>query len=119
MKTQEQIKTEVMNYLNKTTKHLFLINGVEHKVLVEGDFIIRITGKNVSVSQISKKIGWHGSNTKCVIKHELFLIPRYPNKEIKTIKNYKSAKELYNKISESIKGKTDKTEIENIVKGLV
>ena len=119
MKTQEQINTEVKNYLNKATKHLFLINGVEHKILIEGDFIIRITGKDVSVSEISKKIGWYGSNSKCVIKHDLFLIPRYPNKEIITIKNYKAAKELYNKISESIKGKEDANEIKNIVKGLI
>lgn len=119
MKTQEQINTEVKNYLNKSTKHLFLINGVEHKILVEGDFIIRITGKDVSVSQISKKIGWYGSNAKCVIKHDLFLIPRYYNKEITTIKNYKAARELYDKISESIKGKEDANEIKNIVLGLL
>ena len=119
MKTQEQIKTEVKNYLNKATKHLFLINGVEHKILVEGDFIIRITGKEVSVSEISKKIGWYGSNAKYVIKHDLFLIPRYYNKEITTIKNYKEARKLYNKISESIKGKKDANEIKNIVIGLL
>lgn len=119
MKTKEQIKTEVINYLNKTTNHLFLINGVEHKVLFEGDFIIRITGKHVYVIDISKNIDYHGTNTKCVIKHVLFLTPRYPCKEIKTIKNYKSARELYDKISESIKGKKDFNEIKNIVLGLV
>ena len=105
--------------INKSSKHLFLINGVEHKILVEGDFIIRITGKDVAVFNINDKIAWYGSNAKNVIKHELFLNPRYYNKEITTIKYYKDARKMYGKISESIKGKKDSKEIKNIVLGLL
>ncbi len=119
MKTNEQIKTEVLNYLTKTTGHLFTIGKSEHKILLEGDFIITITGDNVSVSNIDTLIGYYGNNTKCVIKHKLFLIPRYYNQEIKTIKNYKLAKEKYNLISESIKGMKDVNEIRKTIKELI
>jgi hypothetical protein len=85
MKTTEQIKTEVLGYLTKTLNHLFTIGDTEHKVLLEGDFYIVINGSNVSVNDINTMIGYYGNNTKCVIKHQLFLTPRYYNKPIKTI----------------------------------
>lgn len=119
MKNVEQIKSEVLNYLTKTTGHLFTIGKSEHKILLEGDFYIIINGNNVSVSNINTMIGYYGNNTKCVIKHQLFLIPRYYNQEIKTIPNYKLAKEKYLLVSNSIKGKTDKNEIQKIVKDII
>ncbi len=119
MKTNEQIKTEVLNYLTKTTGHLFTIGKSEHKILLEGDFIITITGDNVSVSNIDTLIGYYGNNTKCVVKHKLFLIPRYYNQEIKTIPNYKLAKQKYNLISESIKDIKDVNEIRKIIKDIL
>jgi hypothetical protein len=68
-------------------------------------------------------IGYYGDNTKCVIKHQLFLIPRYYNKTIKTIPNYKLAKEKYSLISEVIKDrfllKTDKVEVQKIIKSML
>lgn len=109
MKTKEQIKTEVVNYLQKASKHLFTINDVEHKVLLEGDFYIIITGNSISINSISNKIDYYGSNSKCVIKNDIFLVPRYYNKKIKTINNYKLAKKKYDEISESITSKTDKS----------
>lgn len=119
MKTTEQIKTELLNYLTKTSNHLFTIGDVEHKILLEGDFYIVINGNSVSVADIKTMIGYYGDNTKCVIKHQLFLIPRYYNKPIKTIPNYKLAKEKYSLISEAIKDKTDKTEIQKIIKNML
>ena len=119
MKNVEQIKAEVLGYLTKTSNHLFTIGDTEHKVLLEGDFYIVTNGSNVSVNDINTMIGYYGNNTKCVIKHQLFLTPRYYNKTIKTIPNYKLAKEKYSLISESIKGKTDRIEIQNIIKGLL
>ena len=119
MKTTEENKAEVLNYLNKSSKHLFTINDVEHKVLVEGDFYISISGSDVTVRNINDKITYYGSNAKCVIKHELFLNPRYYAKEIKTIKNYKLARQKYSEISEAIKGKTDRNEIQKIILGII
>ena len=119
MKTKEQIKTEVMNYLEKTTKHLFLISGSEHRIILHGDYVIRVTGEDVSVQSIDYIINCYVSNAKCVIKHSLFLTPRYYNREIKSIPYYKAAKEFTNKIIESIKDKNNQSEIRNIVKGLV
>jgi hypothetical protein len=119
MKTQEQIKAEVLNYLTKTTGHLFTIGRSEHKILLEGDFYIAITGNNISINNINTMISYYGNNTKCVIKHQLFLIPKYYNQEIKTIPNYKLAKQKYNLISDSIKGLKDSNEIRNIIKDIL
>ena len=115
MKTNEQIKSEVLNYLKKSSNHLFKIGNSEHKILLEGDFYIIITGNNISVNSIDTMMGYYRNNTKCVIKHQLFLAPRYAQ-DIKTIRNYKISKEKYNLISESIKGKLDRKEIQSIIK---
>jgi hypothetical protein len=64
-------------------------------------------------------IGYYGSNTKCVIKHQLFLTPRYYNQEIKTIKYYKESKLLTQKIQDSIKGKKNIEEIKSIIKNIL
>ena len=124
MKTTEQIKSEVINYLTKTSNHLFQTTKEEfYKVLVEGDNYIVINGDKVSVTNVNDMISYYGNNTKCVIKHQLFLIPSYTSlnypatnsNKLKSIKNFKTMREKFNKISESISGKTDKTEIKNIV----
>jgi len=124
MKTTEQIKSEVINYLTKTSNHLFQTTKEEfYKVLVEGDNYIVINGDKVSVTNVNDMISYYGNNTKCVIKHQLFLIPSYTSlnypatnsNKLKSIKNFKTMREKFNKISEAISGKTDKTEIKNIV----
>lgn len=120
MKTTEEVKKEVLNYLKKSSNHLFLIDEKEeHKVLVSGDFCIRITGNYVSITDINTTIKYYGNDSKNVIKNSLFLIPRYYNKSIKTIPNYKAARIKYNGILEAIKGKTDKSEIIKIAKSLL
>lgn len=112
MKTQEQLKLEVVSYLNKTSNHLFTReNGDLYKVIVEGDNFIVMDGDKVTVYSINDYIGWYGiNNVKCAIKHRLFL-----NKNLKCIKNFKSMKGKVSKIKESISGKTDKVEITKLV----
>ena len=119
MRTKEQIKTEVVNYLQKSSKHLFTIDGDEHRVILHGDFYIRITGNDVSVNSIDFYINHWNNDSKNVIKNELFLIPRYYKKEIKTIPYYKNSRILTNKISEALKDKTDEKEIISIIKEML
>jgi hypothetical protein len=116
MKTKEEIKSEVLNYLKKSSNHLFKIGDSEHKILLEGDFYIRITGNEIIIGNIDTIITYYDSNAKNVIKNELFLVPRYFNKPIVTIKNYKLSKKMYSEISEAIKGKTEKSVIYGSIK---
>ena len=112
MKTTEQIKSEVVNYLNNTSKHLFVNEkGEFYKVLVEGNNFIVIDGEKVSTFNIDEQVSWYDVNTKNVIKHSLFL-----NKKLKSIKSFKTIKEKYARIKEVISGKTDKSEITKLVK---
>jgi len=124
MKTTEQIKTEVVNYLNNTSKHLFVTTkGDFYKVLVEGNNFIVINGDKASTYDIDQYISWYGANAKCVIKHKLFLIPSYTSlnypatnsNKIRSIKNFKTMNEKISTIKESISGKTDKDEITKLV----
>lgn len=112
MKTTEQIKSEVVSYLNNTSKHLFVNEkGEFYKVLVEGDNYTVIEGERVTTYNINEQVSWYGVNTKNVIKHSLFL-----NKKLKSIKSFKTIKEKYARIKEVISGKTDKSEITKLVK---
>ena len=112
MKTTEQIKSEVVNYLNNTSKHLFVNEkGEFYKVLVEGNNFIVIDGERVTTYNIDEQVSWYGVNAKCVIKHSLFL-----NKKLKSIKSFKTIKEKYSRIKEVISGKTEKNEITKSVK---
>ena len=120
MKTTEQIKSEVLTYLNKSAKHLFTIGNDEHKLLIEGDFFIVITGKNITyIRNIDNIIKNYNTNSKCVIKHNIFLEPRYWNRTLTSIKNYKLARDKYSKISEKIKGITDAEEIKKMIKVMI
>ncbi len=115
MKTKEQIKTEVLNYLEQTSKHLFVKkNGELYKVFVEGNNIIVLNGDKTTIYDIDQYISWYEGNAKCVIKHILFL-----NKELKSTKNFKTMKEKVSTIKEAISEKTDKTEITKITNSIV
>lgn len=124
MKTTEQIKSEVVNYLNQTSNHLFVTTKDElYKVIVEGDYFIVINGDKVSIYNINDYVSWYGNNAKCVVKHNLFLIPSYTYPEgnvnkLKSIKNFKTMRVKIDTIKQAISGKTDKNEIVNIVKSL-
>lgn len=115
MKTTEQIKSEVVSYLNNTSKHLFVKeNGEFFKVLVEGNNYIVINEDKVTTYNIDEQISWYGANAKCVIKHNLFL-----NRKLKSIKNFKTMKEKHSTIKEAIIGKTDKNETTKLVTSLL
>lgn len=118
MKTKEQIKIEVINYLNKCTKHLFLIGlekFEEHKILLHGNFCIYVTGDRVSVIDIDQIINMYNNNSKSVISDMLFLVPKYHYNTIKSIPYYKVARQKWNDVMAKLEGKTDKLEISKVV----
>lgn len=98
MKTNEQIKLEVINYLEKTSKHLFnkpssirlTSDGIEHsydklnlfKVIKVDDVFKYLEDGKIKNINIDDLVNYYKENSKCVIKHRLFL-----NKGIKSIKN--------------------------------
>jgi hypothetical protein len=116
MKTVEQIKKEVITYLQKSSGHLFMIDQEEHKILLHDKYCISITGDIIRINDIDKTIEWYNANSKSVISDMLFLIPRYYNKEIKSIPYYKAAREKYNDILKSLEGVSDIKEIKEVIK---
>jgi hypothetical protein len=127
MKTTEKIKSEVVNYLNETAKHLFVSESdwkkvkikdftdiKYYKVLVEGDNFITISGESISIYNINDYISWYGANAKCVIKHELFL-----NKKLRSIPSFKIIDEKMSTIKQAISGKTDRIEISKIISNII
>jgi len=119
MENKEKIKSEVLNYLNRSTNHLYKIDDKENKILVSGDFIIRITGNNISIIDIDQMITYYGNNSRCVIKHMLFLNPRFNYDDfdkIEGIPYYKDARKKYNKILNEISGLKNKEEIKTKIK---
>jgi hypothetical protein len=99
MKTKEQIKQEIVNYLTKTSYHLFSYNGGIFKVLkVDDKFYIIDTGSSINkVKQIDiDRFLLSGTNAKCILKHTLFL-----NKEMISIKNTKDMRNYINSIYEA------------------
>ena len=118
MKTTEQIKSEVVSYLNKTSNHLFADkNGQIYKLIIEDDnfiFIVMdkdaINGRVIGTYNVNEHISWYGGNAKNVIKHKLFL-----GKKLHSIKNFKVMKAKVDLIKIAITGKTDKAEITKIV----
>jgi hypothetical protein len=111
MKTTEQVKSEVTNYLKITSKRLFIKeNGEFFRIVLEGDNYFTINGNKSVTYNIDEQISWYGLNTKRVIKDQLFL-----NRKIKSIINFKTMKEKTSKIKECIFGKKDKSEISKII----
>lgn len=100
MKTKEQIKQEIVNYLTKTSNHLFNYNGGIFKVFRNGDkFYIIDTGSSfnkVKEVDIDKYILSYEGNAKCVLKHQLFL-----GKEMVSVKNTKDMRSYVNSIYEA------------------
>lgn len=119
MKTTEQIKTDVVNYLNKTSKHLFVDDkGNLFKVIFDENLgrYITIQGDRVDVSYITidEKIAYYGSNTKCIIKHDLFL-----NKNLKSVKNFKVMRQTVKQIQDGIVEGMDRNQIIKFVSEIV
>lgn len=119
MKNKEEIKKEILSYLKESSNHLFKIDDKEHKILFNDNLYICITGKDICISDIDRTIDIWNSDSKNVIKNSLFLTPRYYNKSIKTIPNYKDAKLKHKLISDKISGKSDKNEVRDIISNLI
>lgn len=116
MKTLDQIKSEIISYLTKTSSHTFVSpkvttkytpNGVERKydyengtyfkVIKKGDNFYTFEGNKDAHTMrkidIDYYIKYYGNNAKCVLKHSLFL-----NKNMKSIKSTKFVKEQISEI---------------------
>lgn len=123
MKTQEQIKQEIVKYLTKTSQHTFIKPKVTFKWKTEGscyeydynDFtyfkVIKIeedfyylekqngtSNYKLSKIDIDYYIKYWGNNAKCVISNNLFL-----DKKMKSVKNNKYHLEQIKLVLESIK----------------
>lgn len=73
-KTNQQIKTEVVNYLTKTSNHLFIKpNGEYFKIEIKDSSFYKNENGKEEIINIDNSINWYSENTKCVIKHQLFL----------------------------------------------
>lgn len=118
MKTVEQINKEVNNYLTQTQKHLFKIGNDEHKIVVSGDNIIKITGKDIKVYSINSIINLNNGSSKTVLKNLLFRYPSY-GKKVESIRQYKSAVEKYSKIKDVVKNKINQQEIKDDISKLI
>lgn len=111
MKTQEQIRKEVIDYLNKTSLHVFIkpkstFDWEESKYNYDyNDFtyfkVIKVSDEKYKIleNNIIRDIDYeyyiknYNDNSKCVIKHILFL-----NKGMKGIKNTKFNKETVDEL---------------------
>jgi len=126
---QQSAKSEIVNYMGIADNHLFLVgddsNGwVEHKVLVEGNYYICITGTVINIYEIkltvdtvwAKNFSAYGGIS--VVKNKMFSKPR-KGKQIKAVKNYQAAKDKYAAIANAIKGKTNKIDIWRTINGLL
>lgn len=94
MKNNEQIKTEVVNYLTKTSLHTFVKpNGTYFKVIKNGDKFQVLENDKLRDLNIDQSISWYGVNAKCVIKHHLFL-----NKGLVSVRKHKEVAEQMEKL---------------------
>lgn len=97
MKTLEQIKTETISYLTKTSNHLFKIDNELMTVKqINGKFYTVKTDlelNNIKINEIM--LEWYekyyDKNLKCVIQHSLF---KYYGKKAESIPYFKKFKEL-------------------------
>lgn len=119
MKTQEQIKQEIVNYLTKTSGHTFIKPKSTFKwgnyntpgyyeydyedftyfkvIQKEGDFYC-LEGGRLSKIDIDSKIKYWGNNAKCVLSHSLFI-----DKKMKSVRSNKYHLGEIGKIVESIR----------------
>lgn len=126
MKTTEQIKQEIVNYLTKTSIHTFVKPKSNYKwsqtgsqyeydyneftyfkvIKVEDEFfkLENSNGQNTPTTykltkiDINNYISYYGNNAKCVLSQNLFL-----DKKMKSVKSNKYHLEEIRNIVESIK----------------
>jgi hypothetical protein len=119
MKTKEQIKQEIVNYLTKTSGHTFIkpkatTEWIKEGVYCEYDYsdftYFKMMVKDGEFFYLEKRDrndyklhqinmdNYQGNNSKCVLSHGLFL-----NKKMKSVKSSKYHLGEINKIIEGIK----------------
>jgi len=99
MNTTEEIKLDIIKYIEETSKHIF-----EHKVLYRDQvnvsyFNVKLSDdkenifvlyrNKITVININKEITYYGQNAKNVIKHKLFLVTTYCTEPMHAIKHTK------------------------------
>lgn len=79
MKTLEQHSTEVFNYLNQVSNHLYMNSDKTAFFRVEkrGEAYYEIHGDKEYVINVDSYINSYKENAKNVIKHRLFLDKNY------------------------------------------
>lgn len=108
MKTTEQIRQEVINYLNKTSNHTFqkpkakfkygnaekpgyyeydYENVTYFKIIKKDDNFFILEDNKLRKIDIDYYLNYYQGNAKCVLKHSLFL-----DKGMKSIRNNKYVK---------------------------
>ena len=117
MKTTEQIKQEIVNYLTKTSQHIFVKPKANYKwsqtgsqyeydyneftyfkvIKVEDEFF-KLENSKLTKIDIDHYIKYYGNNAKCVLSQSLFL-----DKKMKSVKSNKYHLEEIKNILESIK----------------
>lgn len=119
MKTTDQNRKEVINYLTKTSKHVFIKpkatfkwgdankpgyyeydyeNSTYFKVFSEDEKWFYIEDGKVKDLDIEHYIKYYDSNAMCVISHKLFL-----DKKMKSIRNTKFVKSQIDQILNPVK----------------
>lgn len=119
MKTQEQIRKDVMDYLEKTSIHTFLKpkatfkygdqnkhgyyeydyeKGTYFKVFKEGEEWFYIQNESINRIDVEWYLQYYKNNAKCVISNQLFL-----NKQMKSIKNTKFVRSKIEEVRNSKK----------------
>ena len=103
MKTTEQIKQEIVNYLTKTSIHTFVKPKATYKrsqtgsqyeydyedftyfkvIKVEDEFF-KLENDKLTKIEIAHYIKYYGNNAKCVLSNNLFL-----DKKMKSVKSNK------------------------------
>lgn len=99
----EENRRKVIDYLEKTSLHVFVLGGDSEspkylKVIKDEDNFLLLNGSKIKPIGVDWFLNYYKSNTKCVIKHMIFL-----NKGAKSIRNNKYVKNEINKILESQK----------------
>lgn len=113
MKTQEQIKKEVTNYLQKTSQHLFEKGGTLMKVIYfkeeETEYYAVLKIKDGDV-QIKVEKVWNGeihSQKKFFLKHHT-LFQSWDDKKWTSIRHFKKIRPLLDQISQNISSSQEK-----------
>jgi hypothetical protein len=119
MRTEEQIKKEVISYLTKTSAHTFLKpkatfkwgdaktpgyyeydyeDSTYFKLFQEGEKWFYVQNGSVNSLDVDQYIKYHGANSKCVISNFLFL-----GKKMKSVRNTKFVKSQIEAIVNPVK----------------